>query len=99
MQFVTLAIGGPDVVFPLSTVLVEPFTLAAPANAAGALLQRIDLSYPDGDHNLLSLQIDAITRFVPGQSAGFVEVRFNLDSGSPDDGPIGVALAILVVAE
>ena len=98
MQTVTLHIGGPDRIFPVPTTLTEPFSLAAPATTAAALLQVMDLRYPEGDNDFGAIQVQTVARFVAGQSSGFVEVRFVLEGGDVRHGPIGAELEILVVA-
>jgi hypothetical protein len=98
MQYTTVTIGSSGTIFPVPAEKTVDFKFAGPVSSVVALLQEIDLGYPDADHDLAGLMVQTTARLGADHIQGTVEVHFSLDSGSPDDAPITAKLTVLVVA-
>lgn len=78
MQFLTLAVGSPELSFPPETTLAMPFTFPLPVRRVHCTLQGIDLGYPEGDHHLAGVVVEPRVEFdeLVSTTHGRVLVRF-----------------------
>ena len=94
MNFLTLQLGGPGVLFSATPRARLPFTFPTAAQSAHAVLQSFHLQVDDSDSNVKDVQVALTTFFDPVQSAtsGEVEVEIRR-TGS--DGSILIESSII----
>ncbi|MFT3685932.1 MAG: hypothetical protein QM783_13595 [Phycisphaerales bacterium] len=101
MEFVTITLGRPDLVFPTENRVRIPFTLPGPAKAVYPIIQSFRFYNYDDDRHVESVQIGLTPLFNSGVSAtqGEVEIEtsFNdADHYTPDR--IELEITVLIVA-
>ena len=82
MQFASITLGDPDLIFPENVSVTRDFAFAQPVTSARAVLQGFDLAYDDPDHELRSVAVNLVTHFGSGDKAGTVEISFSLRDDS-----------------
>jgi hypothetical protein len=100
MEFVTVTLGNPNLVFPTNNRVAIPFTLPGPVKVVYTLLQSFRFANYDDDRHVKSVQIGLRPLFNSGESAtqGEVEIEtiFNdADHYTPDR--IELEITVLVV--
>ena len=78
MQFLTLAVGSPELSFPPETTLAMAFAFPQPVRRVHCALQGFDVGYPEGDHHLAVVEIAPRIEFdeLASPTQGRVLVRF-----------------------
>ena len=101
MQFVTVRLGGPGLVFAERNRVRIPFVLPAPASAVHPMLQSFRFTSADGDRPLRDVQVRLVPFFNAGVSTtqGEVEVEttFVDDGGGISAGLVEMEVVVLVV--
>lgn len=102
MDFVTVRLGGPGLIFPGENRVRVPFTLPAPATAVHPLLQSFRFSNAEDDSHIQNVQVRLVPFFNAGVSPtqGEVEIEtiFHDKEGlSISADIVGMEISVLVV--
>jgi hypothetical protein len=97
MEFVSVRLGGPGLVFAERNRVRIPFVLSAPAAAVYPMLQSFRLVNTDDDRHLRDVQIRLVPFFNAGVSTTQGEVEIETTFADADGGGISADLVEMEV--